>query len=114
MANNDKDKKDLKFHSLTIAFRELQRALVSIDEIGYFNILDDELAYLQLFDKKSKETFFGKVKAISDIVLLMPDKWSGDLEEAMKIDLLTSIIEPLWENFESEWINFNSDNLINS
>ena len=36
-----KDNKDLKFHSPRIAFRELQRSLLSKDEIGNFNILID-------------------------------------------------------------------------
>ena len=36
-------------------------------------------------------------------VINMPSRWSGDLEEAMIIDILTSKIEPLWENFDAEW-----------
>lgn len=108
MTDTKKNNEGLIFHSLTIAFRELQEGLVSIEEISNFTILVDELAYLQLFNEKSNETFFDKVKAISYIVLSMPRKWSGDLEEAMKIDLLTSKIEPLWDNFEREWIKYNS------
>ena len=46
---------------------------------------------------------YAKLKDMASEVINMPSSWSGDLEEAMRIDILTSKIEPLWENFDSEW-----------
>ena len=46
---------------------------------------------------------YDKLKDMASEVINMPSSWSGDLEEAMRIDILTSKIEPLWENFDAEW-----------
>ena len=55
-----------------------------------------------LGDKISIE-LYATLKCMASDVINMPSRWSGDLEEAMIIDILTSKIEPLWENFDAEW-----------
>ena len=85
------------------ALQDLYNALVSIDEKNRIS----ELANCEqnadfLCDKISIE-LYAKLKDMAFEVLNMPSRWSGDLEEAMRIDILTSKIEPLWENFDSEW-----------
>ena len=85
------------------ALQDLYNALVSIDEKNRIS----ELANCEqnadfLCDKISIE-LYAKLKDMAFEVLNMPSSWSGDLEEAMRIDILTSKIEPLWENFDSEW-----------
>ena len=88
---------------LSIALRDLYQALVSIDEKNRIS----ELAGCEhnqdfLGDKISIE-LYAKLKDMASDVITMPSRWSGDLEEAMRIDILTSKIEPLWDNFDAEW-----------
>jgi len=85
------------------ALQDLYNALVSIDEknrISEFANCEQDVDFL--CDKISIE-LYAKLKDMAFEVLNMPSSWSGDLEEAMRIDILTSKIEPLWENFDSEW-----------
>ena len=85
------------------ALQDLYNALVSIDEknrISEFANCEQNVDFL--CDKISIE-LYAKLKDMAFEVLNMPSRWSGDLEEAMRIDILTSKIEPLWENFDSEW-----------
>ena len=85
------------------ALQDLYNALVSIDEknrISEFANCEQNVDFL--YDKISIE-LYAKLKDMAFEVLNMPSSWSGDLEEAMRIDILTSKIEPLWENFDSEW-----------
>ena len=85
------------------ALQDLYNALVSIDEknrISEFANCEQDVDFL--CDKISIE-LYAKLKDMAFEVLNMPSRWSGDLEEAMRIDILTSKIEPLWENFDSEW-----------
>ena len=85
------------------ALQDLYNALVSIDEknrISEFANCEHDVDFL--CDKISIE-LYAKLKDMAFEVLNMPSRWSGDLEEAMRIDILTSKIEPLWENFDSEW-----------
>mgnify|MGYP001239759278 FL=1 len=85
------------------ALQDLYNALVSIDEknrISEFANCEQNVDFL--YDKISIE-LYAKLKDMAFEVLNMPSRWSGDLEEAMRIDILTSKIEPLWENFDSEW-----------
>ena len=85
------------------ALQDLYNALISIDEknrISEFANCEQNVDFL--CDKISIE-LYAKLKDMAFEVLNMPSRWSGDLEEAMRIDILTSKIEPLWENFDSEW-----------
>ena len=85
------------------ALQDLYNALISIDEknrISEFANCEQNVDFL--CDKISIE-LYAKLKDMAFDVLNMPSRWSGDLEEAMRIDILTSKIEPLWENFDSEW-----------
>ena len=85
------------------ALQDLYNALVSIDEknrISEFANCEQNVDFL--CDKISIE-LYAKLKDMAFEILNMPSRWSGDLEEAMRIDILTSKIEPLWENFDSEW-----------
>ena len=85
------------------ALQDLYNALISIDEknrISEFANCEQDVDFL--CDKISIE-LYAKLKDMAFEVLNMPSRWSGDLEEAMRIDILTSKIEPLWENFDSEW-----------
>ena len=85
------------------ALQDLYNALVSIDEknrISEFANCEQDVDFL--CDKISIE-LYAKLKDMAFEILNMPSRWSGDLEEAMRIDILTSKIEPLWENFDSEW-----------
>ena len=85
------------------ALQDLYNALVSIDEknrISEFANCEQDVDFL--CDKISIE-LYTKLKDMAFEILNMPSRWSGDLEEAMRIDILTSKIEPLWENFDSEW-----------
>ena len=85
------------------ALKDLYNALVSIDEknrISELTKCEQNLDFLR--DKMSTE-LYTKLKDMASEVINMPSRWSGDLEEAMRIDILTSKIEPLWENFDSEW-----------
>ena len=85
------------------ALKDLYNALVSIDEKNRISELancEQNLDFLR--DKMSTEVY-DKLKDMASEVINMPSSWSGDLEEAMRIDILTSKIEPLWENFDAEW-----------
>ena len=85
------------------ALKDLYNALVSIDEKNRISELancEQNLDFLR--DKMSNELYY-KLKDMASEVINMPSSWSGDLEEAMRIDILTSKIEPLWENFDAEW-----------
>ena len=85
------------------ALQDLYNALISIDEknrISEFANCEQDVDFL--CDKISIE-LYAKLKDMAFEILNMPSRWSGDLEEAMRIDILTSKIEPLWENFDSEW-----------
>ena len=85
------------------ALQDLYNALISIDEknrISEFANCEQNVDFL--CDKISIE-LYAKLKDMAFEILNMPSRWSGDLEEAMRIDILTSKIEPLWENFDSEW-----------
>ena len=85
------------------ALKDLYNALVLIDEKNRISELANcEQNLDSLRDKMSTE-LYDKLKDMASEVINMPSSWSGDLEEAMRIDILTSKIEPLWENFDAEW-----------
>ena len=86
-----------------IALRDLYNALVSIDEKNRISELADCEQNLDFLGEKMSIELYAKLKNMASDVITMPSRWSGDLEEAMRIDILTSKIEPLWENFDAEW-----------
>ena len=88
---------------LSIALRDLYHALVSIDEKNKIIELAGCEHDQDFLGKKISIELYTELKDTAADVINMPSSWSGDLEEAMRIDILTSKIEPLWENFESEW-----------
>jgi len=88
---------------LLSALKDLYEELVSIDKKNRMSELADfELNLESLGDKISIELYV-KLKDMASEIITMPSRWSGDLEEAMRIDILTSKIEPLWANFDAEW-----------
>ena len=91
---------------LSIALRDLYQALVSIDEknkiIGLAGCEHDQ----DFLGEKISIELYTELKDMAADVINMPSSWSGDLEEAMRIDILTSKIEPLWEEFDAEWKNY--------
>ena len=90
------------------ALKDLYNALVSIDEKNRISELANCEQNLDFLRDKMSTELYDKLKDMASEVINMPSRWSGDLEEAMKIDILTSKIEPLWENFDAEWKkNFN-------
>ena len=90
------------------ALKDLYNALVSIDEKNRISELANCEQNLDFLRDKMSTELYDKLKDMASEVIDMPSRWSGDLEEAMRIDILTSKIEPLWENFDSEWKkNFN-------
>ena len=90
------------------ALKDLYNALVSIDEKNRISELANCEQNLDFLRDKMSTELYDKLKDMASEVINMPSSWSGDLEEAMRIDILTSKIEPLWENFDAEWKkNFN-------
>ena len=85
------------------ALKDLYNALVSIDEKNKISELANCEQNLDFLRDKMSTELYDKLKDMASEVINMPSRWSGDLEEAMRIDILTSKIEPLWENFDSEW-----------
>ena len=85
------------------ALKDLYNALVSIDEKNRISELANCEQNLDFLRDKMSTELYAKLKDMASEVINMPSSWSGDLEEAMRIDILTSKIEPLWENFDSEW-----------
>ena len=85
------------------AFKDLYNALVSIDEKNRISELANCEQNLDFLRDKMSTELYDKLKDMAYEVINMPSSWSGDLEEAMRIDILTSKIEPLWENFDAEW-----------
>ena len=85
------------------AFKDLYNALVSIDEKNRISELANCEQNLDFLRDKMSTELYDKLKDMASEVINMPSSWSGDLEEAMRIDILTSKIEPLWENFDAEW-----------
>ena len=85
------------------ALKDLYNALVSIDEKNRISELANCEQNLDFLRDKMSTELYDKLKDMASEVINMPSSWSGDLEEAMRIDILTSKIEPLWENFDSEW-----------
>ena len=85
------------------ALKDLYNALVSIDEKNRISELANCEQNLDVLRDKMSTELYGKLKDMASEVINMPSSWSGDLEEAMRIDILTSKIEPLWENFDAEW-----------
>ena len=88
---------------LLTALKDLYNALVSIDEKNRISELANCEQNLDCLRDKMSTELHTKLKDMAYEVINMPSSWSGDLEEAMTIDILTSKIEPLWENFDSEW-----------
>ena len=87
---------------LSIALRDLYDALVSIDEKNRISELAGCKYDQDFLGEKISIELYAKLKDMA-FDLFMPSRWSGDLEEAMRIDILTSKIEPLWEDFDAEW-----------
>jgi len=85
------------------ALKDLYNALVSIDEKNRISELANCEQNLDFLRDKMSTELYDKLKDMASEVINMPSRWSGDLEEAMRIDILTSKIEPLWENFDAEW-----------
>ena len=85
------------------ALKDLYNALVSIDEKNRICELANCEQNLDFLSDKMSTELYAKLKDMASEVINMPSRWSGDLEEAMRIDILTSKIEPLWENFDAEW-----------
>ena len=85
------------------ALKDLYNALVSIDEKNKISELANCEQNLDFLRDKMSTELYDKLKDMASEVINMPSRWSGDLEEAMRIDILTSKIEPLWENFDAEW-----------
>ena len=85
------------------ALKDLYNALVSIDEKNRISELANCEQNLDFLRDKMSTELYAKLKDMASEVINMPSSWSGDLEEAMRIDILTSKIEPLWENFDAEW-----------
>ena len=85
------------------ALKDLYNALVSIDEKNRISELANCEQNLDFLCDKMSTELYDKLKDMASEVINMPSSWSGDLEEAMRIDILTSKIEPLWENFDAEW-----------
>ena len=85
------------------ALKDLYNALVSIDEKNRISELTNCEQNLDFLRDKMSTELYDKLKDMASEVINMPSSWSGDLEEAMRIDILTSKIEPLWENFDAEW-----------
>ena len=101
---------DIKVKKVTInnkelltALKDLYNALVSIDEKNRISELANCEQNLDFLRDKMSTELYDKLKDMASEVINMPSSWSGDLEEAMRIDILTSKIEPLWENFDAEW-----------
>ena len=86
-----------------ISFIDLYKALVSIDEKNRINELANWENDLDFPGNKISNELYSKLEVMASEVINMPSSWSGDLEEAMRIDILTSKIEPLWEKFDAEW-----------
>ena len=91
---------------LSIALSELYHALVSIDEKNRLSELANCEHNQDFLGESVSIGLHVKLKDMASAVISMPSKWSGDLEEAMRIDILTSKIEPLWEDFDAEWKNY--------
>ena len=85
------------------ALKDLHNALVSIDEKNRISELANCEQNLDFLHDKMSTELYAKLKDMASEVINMPSRWSGDLEEAMRIDILTSKFEPLWENFDAEW-----------
>ena len=85
------------------ALKDLYNALVSIDEKNRISELANCEQNLDFLRDKMSTELYDKLKDMASEVINMPSSLSGDLEEAMRIDILTSKIEPLWENFDAEW-----------
>jgi len=101
---------DIKVKKVTInnkelltALKDLYNALISIDEKNRISELANCEQNLDFLRDKMSTELYDKLKDMASEIINMPSRWSGDLEEAMRIDILTSKIEPLWENFEAEW-----------
>ena len=101
---------DIKVKKVTInnkelltALKDLYNALISIDEKNRISELANCEQNLDFLRDKMSTELYAKLKDMAYEVINMPSSWSGDLKEAMRIDILTSKIEPLWENFEAEW-----------
>ena len=93
----------IKSREFLNAFKDLYNALVSIDEKNRISELANCEQNLDFLRDKMSTELYDKLKDMASEVINMPSSWSGDLEEAMRIDILTSKIEPLWENFDAEW-----------
>ena len=91
---------------LSIALSELYHALVSIDEKNTIIELAGCKHNQDLLGEEISIELYAELKDMAADVINMPSSWSGDLEEAMRIDILTSKIEPLWEEFDAEWKNY--------
>ena len=88
---------------LSIALSELYHALVSIDEKNTIIELAGCKHNQDFLGEEISIELYAKLKDMAADGINMPSRWSGDLEEAMRIDILTSKIEPLWDNFDAEW-----------
>ena len=91
---------------LSIALSELYHALVSIDEKNTIIELAGCKHNQDFLGEEISIELYAKLKDMAADVINMPSSWSGDLEEAMRIDILTSKIEPLWKEFDAEWKNY--------
>ena len=91
---------------LSIALSELYHALVSIDEKNTIIELAGCKHNQDFLGEEISIELYAKLKDMAADVINMPSSGSGDLEEAMRIDILTSKIEPLWEEFDAEWKNY--------
>ena len=103
MSHSSVEKIIINRKELSIALRDLYNALVSIDEKNRISELADCEHNQDFLGEKISIELYAKLKDMASHVITMPSRWSGDLEEAMRIDILTSKIEPLWEDFDAEW-----------
>ena len=103
LSHNEAKKIIINGKELSIALRDLYHALVSIDEKNKIIELAGCEHDQDFLGEKISIELYTELKDMAADVINMPSSWSGDLEEAMRIDILTSKIEPLWEEFDAEW-----------
>ena len=106
MSHIEAKKNTINRKELSIALSELYHALVSIDEKNTIIELAGCKHNQDFLGEEISIELYAKLKDMAADVINMPSSWSGDLEEAMRIDILTSKIEPLWEEFDAEWKNY--------
>ena len=103
MSHSEAKKITINSKEFSLALRDLYYALVSIDENNRLSELAGCEHNQDFLGENISIEVHAKLKDMASEVITMPSRWSGDLEEAMRIDILTSKIEPLWENFDAQW-----------